>query len=204
MPNLFKSFTTKVGSNIPASTSSPGNTGNNPPPNNTVNNPSHDSGTSNAVPGNILTFRTITTVLSYIQFNKNFEIQRTPYDALETNDLRRKEIKICSAFATLAVMDAEVIAAVTKPTQQATEVIVCSQSSGYAPSHVSQEPLNAAEAKGFLGSLYNYFTFTKNPERDDPNPPVNISLEDVDIKLCPELTEGASDQAIKGYTDTYW
>lgn len=151
-------------------------------------------------------FRTITNMLSYIQFNKKFDIERTTYDALKTDDSRRQEIKICSAFAILAVMDAEVIAAVTKPTQRVTEVIVCSRSSEYALSHVPQarEPRHATEAKGYLETFFNYFTLTKNPEWSDPNPPPVLTFDDVQIKLCPELTEGASDEAIIGYTETYW
>ncbi|KJA14958.1 hypothetical protein HYPSUDRAFT_208271 [Hypholoma sublateritium FD-334 SS-4] len=167
---------------------SPINTVDNSPPDDT------DVHDSNNVPSNILAFRTITSMLSHIQFNKKFEIQRTTYDALETNDPRRKEIKICSAFAILAVMDAEVIAAVAKPTQRVTEVIESS----------SAESTSAAKSKGFFGPFTHCFAFGKNPERDDPEPPQKISLNTVKYELCPELKGGTSDEAIKGYTDLYW
>lgn len=168
---------------------------------------SHDSNTSQPVPTNILTFRTITSMLSFIQQNDNFEIKGKKYNSLELNDPRRRHIKICSAFASVAVMDAEVVAVVANPTGQGLEVIVCNQSLEHAPSHMQQEPpRNALENTGAWSTFFSLFAVTKNPERNDPQPPKKVVFKNVQ-ELCPDFTgenSNLSDAAIIDHIEQSW
>ena len=69
------------------------------------------------IPENILAFRTITTLLQAIQQHKPFKFMQ------DVNS--QPELRLCTAFSTVAVIDREVVAVVAKRIPEILEVIVC-------------------------------------------------------------------------------
>lgn len=158
-----------------------------PQPEGTIGVSSHGATTSNAVPQNILTFRTIISMLALTQNAKNFEIQKSANDRLPSGDTRRQELKICSAFAALAVMGTEVVAVVTKSTVDALEVIVHAQFTENETSPTRQGSLPAVADKapevGNRFPTFNLFSFTLNPDWSAKDLPKKVSLNNVE-DLC--------------------
>ena len=159
---------------------------------------------TNIVPTNILTFRKISTMLSFIQHNETYEITGTRYRNLKPGEPQRLQIKVCSAFSSVSVMDAEVVATVAIPTAHGLEVIVCSKFVENKPSRLRQASSNDDESpkKGRLEALLEMLVFVKNPERDDPKPPQEVTLYD-GPKLFPSLVK-LTDKEIIEYIEESW
>ncbi len=137
-------------------------------------------------------------MLSHAQLNSDFAIEVSKYSELPSNDPARIQVKICSALASVGVMNAEVISAVATNNRGISEVIVCSQ---FTPprSHVRQ---GSSKDKHF----YTVFGLSYNPARNDPNPPLQITFQNV-RDLCPELTgkeKELSDEEIIAYAEKSW
>ena len=172
---------------------------------------SDNSHAAQDIPDGIRRFRTISNMLSYIQHNTKFEIEGKAYNSLGSESPARHQIKICSAFSSLAVMDAEVVSAVASVTK-ALEVIVCSQYIGRNPSHVQQqqETLRDAQQKsrGVPYIFSSVFGITKNPARDDPKPPTRITCTNVETLFLElvgkEKETRLSDQEIIDYAEQSW
>ena len=75
------------------------------------------------IPRNILAFRTISKLLSQIQQEHLFQ-DTHPKELLP---VERLELKLSNAFSTLAVIEHEVVAVVTKRTEEVLEVTACPQ-----------------------------------------------------------------------------
>lgn len=80
-----------------------------------------DTSPSEGIPKNILAFRTITKLLSQIQQDRVFQVLQSGPKPL--SKLQRQELKLSNAFSTVAVMDHEVIAAITKRTPDSLDVM---------------------------------------------------------------------------------
>ena len=149
---------------------------------------SHGATTSNVVttvPRGILTFRTLISMLALSQREK-FELEKSPSDTLLPDDIRRQELKFCSAFAAVAVMKTEVVSVVTKTTTDAVQVIVYAQYTKSKTSPTRQDPLPIVantEPANRKNHRFGSFTFTINPEWGAKNPPRTVSLDDVE-DLC--------------------
>jgi hypothetical protein len=102
------------------------------------------------VPRNILAFRTMTKLLSLIQQEQAFQVEWVD------PPLDDKELVLSTAFATIAVIEHEVIAVVTKRTYGKLEVI-CS----------AEIPPKALPPPPPPPWYLNFFV-TSNPRRDDP------------------------------------
>ena len=109
------------------------------------------------IPKNILTFRTITRFLSLIQQEQVFEVSLNKPHAG-----RMKELTLATAFATIAVIDKEVYAVVTKPSSQALEVL--------CTSHYPKDPPAKQEPSGIRAYFDFGFFVTRNPREGDPKP----------------------------------
>ncbi len=156
------------------------------------------------VPHKILTFRKISTMLSFIQHNETYEITGVRYRTLKTGDPQRLQIKLCSAISSVAVIDAEVVATVAIPTTHALEVIVSSKFTENKPSHLQQAPSKDDEPKKSIWeALFDmFFVVAKNPERNDLEPPPKITL--VSTPTLFTALEEMSDQQLIGYIEQSW
>ena len=82
------------------------------PNNNTLSSLPPPSSPLKDIPRNILAFRTITTLLSQLQPEREFE---GPTPKVGFSAAEQEELRISSALATVAVINHEVVAVVTKP-----------------------------------------------------------------------------------------
>ena len=133
-------------------TSSSANTGSSE---STLNVLSHDAPSENGIPQSILAFRTITTLLQIIQQEQPFKIIE---DEPKLSDSDRRELKLLSAFSTVAVAHHEVVAVVAKQCPGTVEVMACNydDSTNQQIIEPPQTPSN------FFAAL-----FTKNFRKDD-------------------------------------
>lgn len=81
---------------------------------------------SEGIPQNILAFRTITTLLEIIQQERPFKVID---DERKLSDSDRRELKLSSAFSTVAVANHEVVAIVAKQCPGKLEVMACNYDS---------------------------------------------------------------------------
>jgi hypothetical protein len=111
---------------------------------------------ANGIPELILAFRTITTMLSYIQRETpSSRAKPRPSDAAQ-----RYELKILNALATLLVRENEVVAVVANPASHpgSIEVIVSPRSMGPSVPLTTFQP--------GLGDYFRQFLTTINPRHD--------------------------------------
>ena len=104
------------------------------------------------IPKNILAFRTITKLLSLIQQERAFQALQP-----RSEDNRRLELKLINALATVAVIEHEVVAVVTKhfspQTPDTLEITACIQ--GYTPT-IEQEFRNDRQLHRFQKVNFTY------------------------------------------------
>lgn len=147
------------------------------------------------IPKNILAFRTITHLLSAIQQNREFQAT-APSAQPDVN--QRQELKLTNAFSTVAVIEREIVAVVTKRASAKLEVVATIQ-----PSDVGNPPTPSVPPSNYKKTILD-FIFTQNPRRDDavsatsqtgPTITDAMSLADFDLD---------DDEAIKKYAEECW
>ena len=178
-------------------------------PNNTVTNPSCStppsiplptSPSKDRMPRNILAFRTITVMLSKIQQGRAFQVS-----SLAARTLQRQELKISNAFSTVAVIDDEIVAVVSKPLSPDQKVdVIVSQNSINDSINDSEYPLTPSP-QGRKSKFWAFFTpnYTWDPETN-PRPleifsPVAPTISDVGAGV-----DLVGDETIKLYVDEHW
>lgn len=149
------------------------------------------------VPKNILAFRTITHLLSYIQQNRAFRVT-TP--SVPAHDNQRLELKLTNAFSTVAVIEHEVVGVVTRRISKTLEVVACVQ-----PSDVENPPTTLSKPPSKHKSEFWDLIFTHNPRRDEQPVPATIStgsiITDASILADIKLDD---DEATKRYAEACW
>ena len=145
------------------------------------------------IPRNILAFRTITKLLSHIQQEQAFQVSwENPPPAV--ND----ELRLSTAFATIAVIDHEIVAVVTKHTYEKIELVLTPQTPITDP---STDPLPWFK-RGFAG-----FFVTRNPRQKDP--PLTILTDEPTIS-CADVAgilpgiDLDDDEILKTWVDECW
>jgi hypothetical protein len=123
------------------------------------------------IPENILAFRTITTLLHAIQQHKPFKLMQ------DVNSQR--ELRLYTAFSTVAVIEHEVVAVVAKRIPEILEVIVCPTTSPDQHQQVATQ----SPASNSIFSNFSNFLFVKNPRRNDlpqsrSDPVINATEDD--------------------------
>src|SRR5277367_7020634 len=108
------------------------------------------------LPRNILTFRTITTMLARIQQERPFKISLKDSKIIQE---QQNELKISNALANLAVTDVDVVAVATEHSPKELNIVACH----YSESDDESPP---SPSKNGLSRYWN-FLFTKNPRRDE-------------------------------------
>ena len=150
------------------------------------------------IPTNILAFRTITKLLSQIQ-------QERPFVVLQAKPLdnQRQELKITNAFATVAVIEHEVVAVVTNRITPTLGLTACVQSP--IDKNTSITPSGSLSSK--LVSQVWGLLFTQNYRRSDPKLVLdNLPIGEptiIDAKTMAGL-DLVEDDAIKKYAEEYW
>ena len=146
---------------------------------------------SEVIPDNILAFRTITTFLQRIQ-------QRRPFKLLEDeqilSDSERRELRLITAFSTVAVIEHEVVAAVANRRPGKLEVIACTSLSN----DENQQVITQSQAP----TLFR-FLFTKNPRTDDLKKQEKIRVPVISDTDCPPGLE-PGDEGLKQYLEKRW
>jgi len=145
------------------------------------------------IPKSILAFRTITTLLEQIQQQRKFQVlpsRRPPQPD-------RLELKISNAFSTIAVIDNEVVAVVTKRTSEVLEITACTQ----APAN--EDPVIIPPQPGLTSQIWHLLV-TQNYRRDDREPgslPVGKPIiNDAGTLAALEL----ADDELKVWVDECW
>ena len=147
---------------------------------------------SKEIPKSILAFRTITTLLEQLQQERKFQV--IPSKRQPQPD--RLELKISNAFSTIAIMDNEVVAIVTKRTSEVLEITACTQ----AP--VIEVPTLTPPQPGLTSQIW-HLLITHNYCRDnnEENLPVGKPIiSDAGTLAALELP----DNELKSWVDEYW
>ena len=119
----------------------------------TLNVLSDDAPSENGIPQSILAFCTITTLLQIIQQEQPFKIIE---DKPKLSDSDRRELKLLSAFSTVAVANHEVVAVIAKQCPGTVEVMACNYDDS-----TNQQIIEPPQTPSiFLAAL-----FTKNFQR---------------------------------------
>jgi hypothetical protein len=176
-------------------------------PNN--NDPSHNTPPSiplSASPSkdiltNILAFRTITKLLSQIQQKQAFRVSSP--EKLSTPE-EHLELRLSNAFSTIAVIEHEVIAVITKHTEDALKVICTTQTHTQTPTqtHTHEEPA-VTLLQQMVRSICWRLMVTQNPRWSDPSalsPTAEPTISDAGTLAGIDL----DDMALKQQVDEYW
>jgi hypothetical protein len=150
------------------------------------------------VPRNILAFRTITKLLSLIQQEQAFQVN---WENSLAND---QELALSTAFATIAVIDHEIVAVLTKITYEEIEV-VCAAQTSIGDTSIEATPI---EDRSIKSALMRSFAFivAKNTRKDEPPIPQTggptISRVD-DAGSVPGIDLN-NDEILKVWVDERW
>ena len=140
------------------------------------------------IPRNILAFCTITTLLEQIQQEQEF--QALPSKKHPQPD--RLELKISNAFSTIAVIDHEVIAIVTKHTSEVLMITACTQ----APAN--EDPIITLSQMWHLLVTQNYHQNGQDPGNlPVGEPTINNAMALATLDL-------ADNDALKLWVNEYW
>lgn len=162
------------------------------------------------VPRNILAFRTITKMLEAIQ-QQRFAFEASPAD-LDLTEAERSELRISNAFATLAVIEHEVVAVATIRriklevlvsihTNNSNNLYKSLKQSGSAPPPPSNKYLDHLCAQNFRQT--RPLSAVSPTEKPVVFAAKELALRDLDAKTMAAFTlEG--DQAIGEYADEFW
>ena len=150
------------------------------------------------VPRNILAFCTITKLLSLIQQEQAFQVN---WENSLAND---QELALSTAFATIAVIDHEIVAVLTKITYEEIEV-VCAAQTSIGDTSIEATPI---EDRSIKSALMRSFAFivAKNTRKDEPPIPQTggptISCVD-DAGSMPGIDLN-NDEILKVWVDERW
>jgi len=158
----------------------------NDPPHNTPLSISLPTSPSKDIPRNILAFHTITKLLSQIQQERVFQVSQ-PEPKLQRQE--RLELKISNAFSTLAVIEHEVVAVVTKRTPEVLNIIACTQTS------ISEDPFIAP----------SHLLVTQNYHRSGAQPAIHPTREPTiaDARILAGI-DLVDDETLKHQVDEHW
>ncbi|KAJ3517712.1 hypothetical protein NLJ89_g341 [Agrocybe chaxingu] len=146
---------------------------------------------SGYIPRNILAFRTITKLLSMIQKEPGLPVE----DVKLKGNVQRLQLKLTSAFSTLAVIEHEIVAVAHSIDSETLGLIACVPSNDQNP--VSSEPLSSR--------FWLKFCVTQNFRHSDREPTDPVLPEPTIIKAEVLANLGlVGDQAIKQYADECW
>ena len=143
------------------------------------------------IPRNILAFRTITKLISHIQQEKAFQV------SWNNSSADKEELALSTAFATIAVIDHEIIAVVTRHTCKEIKVLLTSQTPNKAPS---------IDRSSWLKRGFD-FIVAKNPRQKDPptifptDEPTISCVDDAGILPGTDLD---NDEMLKTWVDECW
>ena len=170
-------------------------------PNN--NNPSRDTPPSlpptcpsEHIPRNILAFRTITKLLSQIQQEKAFQVSRL--EAKLPKPHQRLELRLSNAFATIAVIEHEIVAVVTKRTPESLKVFACPQTP------INDGPPITPLRSRLLSQIW-HLLITQNYRRSDLQPAILSTKEPTigDVRIVTNI-DLDDDKKLKLYVDEHW
>ena len=152
--------------------------------------------TQGDIPRNILAFCTITKLLSHIQQEQAFKVSWNK--SLPEN---KEELGLSTAFATIAVIEHEIIAVVTKRTMERIEV-VCTPQTPIQDTSIDDP---STDEHWFLRALD--FFVTKNPRRNDP--PAILPIGEPTISRAADAgalpgTDLDNDEILKTWVDQHW
>jgi hypothetical protein len=143
------------------------------------------------IPRNILAFRTITTLLEQIQQERKFQV--LPSKKHPQPD--RQELKISNAFSTIAVIDHEVVAIVTKRTSEVLAITACTQPPA------NESPVITPSQPGLTSQIWHLLVTQNYRRNDEGNLPVGEPTIDDAMSLANlEL----ADDALKQWVDECW
>jgi hypothetical protein len=153
--------------------------------------------TSTDIPRNILAFRTITTLLAKIQQEQSFQVSSK--ERLSRQSSERQELLVSNAFATIANMDKDVVAVVTKHTSgQILEVVVCT-----SETPINEEALITSPPPTLVSQVWHFVT--KSHRWDDKKPAIVLpeypAICDARILAAMDSVE---DEALERFVDEYW
>jgi len=144
------------------------------------------------VPENILAFRTITKLLSLIQQEQAFRVK------LKGSSPEDIELSLSTAFATIAVIEHEIVAVVTKVTYDLITVVCATLTSTK-----DTPPPKGTSIKGKIVRGFEFFV-AKNTRKDEPPhaggptiSPVNVTgkMPDFDLEI---------DETLEKWVDQHW
>ncbi len=167
------------------------------------NNPSRDTPPSRPptcpserIPRNILAFRTITKLLSQIQQEKAFQVSRL--EAKLPQHPERLELRLSNAFATIAVIEHEIVAVVTKRTPESLKVFACPQTPINDGPPITQLPSR------LLSQIW-HLLITQNYRRSDLQPAILSTREPTidDVRIVTDI-DLDDDKKLKLYVDEHW
>ena len=150
------------------------------------------------VPRNILAFRTITKLLSLIQQEQAFQVN------WENSLANHQQLALSTAFATIAVIDHEIVAVLTKITYEEIEV-VCAAQTSIGDTSIEATPIEDRSIKSVLMRSF-VFIVAKNTHKDEPPIPQTggptISRVD-DAGSMPSIDLN-NDEILKVWVDEHW
>jgi len=149
---------------------------------------------SKAIPKSILAFRTITTLLEQIQQERKFQV--LPSKKHPQPD--RLELKISNAFSTIAVIDHEVVAIVTKRTPEVLEITACTQTPA------NEDPATTPSQPGFTSQVWHLLVTQNYRWNDEERITFPVGQPIIDDAKTLAALELADDDALKLWVDEYW
>jgi hypothetical protein len=156
---------------------------------------SHDA-LPEVIPDNILAFRTITTLLEKIQQQRPFKLMDGS-DGAHLSKPETQELKLTTAFSTVAVTDHNVVAVVAKRCLGNLEVIACT-----SLSHDENQPIPQPQPSSTIFRI-PYLLVTQNFRRGDPRPEKQDRIPTItETEIPPGLEDG--DQGLKQYLERRW
>ena len=167
---------------------------NNPPGDTPPSNP-RTTGESKDIPKNILAFRTITTLLERIQQERKFKV----FPPKKHPQPDRLELKISNAFSTIAVMDNEIVAIVTKRTPEVLKITACTQTPA------NEDPVITPTQPGLTSQIWHLLV-TQNYRWDGEDETIKHPIGKPAIDDAKTLADlrFADDDALKRWVDKYW
>jgi hypothetical protein len=154
--------------------------------------------TSTDIPRNILAFRTITKLLAKIQQEQSFQVsskERLPLQSAE-----RQELLLSNAFSTVANMDNDVVAVVTRHTSgQILDDATCT-----TENFINEEPLITPPPSTLVSQVW-HLVVTRNYCWDEIKPATILPVDPVigDARILAEIGL-VEDEALKLIVDQYW
>jgi len=157
------------------------------------------------IPDNILAFRTITTLLSFIQQEQAFRVEQ---EMPMHEDIK---LDLSTAFATIAVIDHEIVAVATKLTFDKIDVVCATQtpiegpSTKVAPVKVTSitDTLMLLDIRDKLVRGLEFFV-AKNTRKDEPPQTEAPTISNVDVAGDLPGVPLNDSEAVKTWVEQRW